>query len=181
MKRVFLITGNPGVGKTTILTKTVELLKSKNHSVGGMISREVREKGTRVGFEILDLETNKRGWLANANQKTGPQVGKYRVNLTDLETIAAKAISEAVENSEIVAIDEIGPIELFSEEFKKAVKKALESKKTVIAVAHARANDKILREAKSREDAEIFIVTTENRDSLSEKIAAKVNADLAEA
>ncbi len=177
MKRVLLIAGNPGVGKTTVLTKTVDLLKSKNCNVGGMISREVREKGTRVGFEILDLKTHKRGWLAHVNQKTGPQVGKYRVNLDDLKSIGAKAILDAVETSEIIAIDEIGPMELFSEEFKNAVKKALDSNKEVIAVVHARANDKILREAKSREDAEIFTVSTENRDKLSEKIAAEVSAD----
>ncbi len=177
MKRVLLITGNPGIGKTTVLTKTVELLKTKSHSIGGMISREVREKGTRVGFEILDLQTHKRGWLAHIGQKTGPQIGKYRVNLNDLETIVAKAILEAVENAEIIAIDEIGPMELFSERFRQAVKKALESNKTVIAVVHARANDKLLQEAKSREDAEIFTVTTENRNELSEKIAAKVNTD----
>ncbi len=177
MKRVLLITGNPGVGKTTVLVKTVEILKSKSHSVGGMMSREVRKKETRVGFEILDLQTHKRGWLAHVGQKTGPQIGKYQVDLNDLETIGANAILDAVENSEIIAIDEIGPMELFSEGFKKAVREALESNKTIIAVVHARANDKILREAKSREDAEIFTVTTENRDRLSEKIAAEVSGD----
>ena len=80
-KRVLLLTGNPGVGKTTVLIKTVNALKAEGISVGGMISREAREGNVRVGFEIIDLTNNKHGWLANINQRTGPQVGKYHVNL----------------------------------------------------------------------------------------------------
>jgi len=39
-KRVLLLTGFPGVGKTTVLLKTVDALKAKGVSVGGMISQK---------------------------------------------------------------------------------------------------------------------------------------------
>lgn len=130
-KRVLLLTGNPGVGKTTVLIKIVDSLKTEGISVGGMISREAREGNARLGFEIIDLTNNKHGWLSHINQKTGPQVGKYHVNLEDLENIGAKAITEAVDRREVVAIDEIGPMELLSQKFKQAVKQALESQKLV--------------------------------------------------
>jgi len=172
-KRVLLLTGNPGVGKTTVLMKIVDALRAKGCSVGGMISREVREGGTRVGFEILDLNSSKRGWLAHVNQKSGPQVGKYRVNIEDLDLIGAKAIADAVEKCGIIAIDEIGPMELFSKKFKEAARKALESRKPVLAVVHWKAQDKLINEAKSREDSETFTVTQENRDKLPETIAQK--------
>ena len=172
-KRVLLLTGAPGVGKTTVLIKTVDSLKAKGISVGGMISREAREGNVRVGFEIIDLTNGKHGWLAHVNQKGGPQVGKYHVNIEDLENIGAKAIIEAIEKCEVVAIDEIGPMELFSQKFKQAVKQALESKKLVLAVVHAKAKDPLITEAKQREDAEIFIVTLANRDSLPEKLESK--------
>ena len=51
-KRVLLLTGSPGVGKTTMLLRVVESLKAKGYGVGGMISREVRSDGARVGFEV---------------------------------------------------------------------------------------------------------------------------------
>jgi nucleoside-triphosphatase len=132
-KRVLLLTGNPGVGKTTVLMKTVNALKERGIRVGGMISREVREGGTRTGFKILDLTSSRRGWLAHINQKSGPQVSKYRVNIEDLNAIGAQAVTEAVEKCEVVAIDEVGPVELFSERFKEAVRKALESHKPVFS------------------------------------------------
>ena len=170
LKRVLLLTGNPGVGKTTVLMKTVNALKERGVRVGGMISREVREGGTRVGFEILDLTSSRRGWLAHVNQKNGPQVGKYRVNIEDLNTVGAQAVTEAVEKCEVIAIDEIGPMELFSERFKEAVRKALESHKLVLAVVHWKAQDTLLNEAKKREGAETTSVTLENRESLHKQI-----------
>jgi nucleoside-triphosphatase len=165
-KRILLLTGNPGVGKTTVLTKTVNALKAEGYSVGGMISREVREGGTRVGFEILDLNSGRRGWLAHVNQKSGPQVGRYRVNVKDLNGIGAQGIFDAVDNCDIVVINEIGPMELFSERFKEAARKALGSDKLVVAVVHWKAHDSLLIEARKREDAELMTVTYENREKL---------------
>lgn len=173
-KRVILLTGNPGIGKTTVLTKAVNILKGSGVYVGGMISREVRENGVRVGFEISDLTSGRRGWLAHINQQGGPQVGKYRVNLSDLDSIGVAAIAEAAEKCDAVAIDEIGPMELFSEKFKEAVQKVLEGQKPAVAIIHWKANDKLIKAAKSREDAEIFTVAQENRDKLLEIIAQKI-------
>ena len=153
--------------------KTVTILGEKGYKVGGMLSQEVREGGIRVGFEILDLGSHKRGWLAHINQKIGPQVGKYRVNIEDLENIGAQAITAAVENCDVVAIDEVGPMELFSEKFKDVTRKALESTKLVVAVVHGKAQDKLINDARNMKEAETFTVTTENRNDLSEIIADK--------
>jgi nucleoside-triphosphatase len=174
VKRVILITGNPGVGKTTVLTKVVDMLREKGWRVGGMLSREVRENGVRAGFEIIDLSTKKHGWLAHINQKTGPQVGKYYVNLKDLETIGVEAILDAIENCEIVAIDEIGPMELFSKKFKAAVETAMQTSKPVVAVVHWKAKDSLINAVKARDDAETFEVTVKNRDQLSKEIINKM-------
>ena len=172
-KRLLLLTGSPGVGKTTVLLRVVECLKAKGYSVGGMVSREVRSDRTRVGFEILDLGSGSRGWLAHVNQKSGPSVGKYRVNLEDLDNIGANAIVNAAENFDVVAIDEIGPMELFSEKFKEAVRKAVEGGKLVVGVVHWKARDRLIEEVKKREDTEVFVVAYENRNKLHETIVEK--------
>jgi len=172
-KHVLLLTGSPGVGKTTVLLRVVESLKTKGYSVGGMISREVRSGGARVGFEVLDLSSDRRGWLAHVNQPSGPQVGKYRVNLEDLNGIGAEAIMEAVDKRDVIAIDEVGPMELFSEKFKEAVKRAVECGKVVVGVVHWKARDRLIEEVKKREDAEVIVVTIENRNKLHETIIEK--------
>ncbi len=178
MNRILLLTGAPGVGKTTVLTKTVDALKVKGVSVGGMISREVRENGVRVGFEILDLTSGKHGWLAQVNGQMGPQVGRYHVNLNDLDNIGVAAISLALEKYSAIVIDEIGPMELYSLKFKQAVAQTLESKKLVLAVVHGKAKDPLVTQVKRRVDAEIFNVTFSNREKLLEQLIQKALAAL---
>jgi nucleoside-triphosphatase len=152
----------------------VESLKAKGYSVGGMVSREARSGEVRVGFGIWDLTSNARGWLAHVNQPSGPQVGKYRVNLDDLNGIGVKAIVQAVDECDVIVIDEVGPMELFSEKFKEAVRRAVESGKVVVGVVHWKVRDRLIEEVKAREDTEILEVTSENRNKLHETIIEKV-------
>ncbi len=172
-KRLLFITGSPGAGKTSVLMKTIEVLEVRGYNVGGMVSREVRASGVRVGFEVLDLSSGRKGCLARVNQKFGPRIGKYRVNLEDLDNVGAEAVVSAVENAEVVAIDEIGPMELCSNRFKEAVKRAAESRKLVIGTIHWKGRDKLIEEIRNRQDAEIYRVTYENRGNLHEMLVEK--------
>ena len=175
MKRLFFITGSPGIGKTTVLLRTVEVLEKAGIKIGGMISHEVREEGNRVGFEILDFETKKHGWLAHVNQPTGPQVGKYRVNLKDLEVVGAESIRNAVATAQVVIIDEVGPMELHSLVFKEAVVQALNSGKPVLGVIHQRARDQLIDLIRRRADAEIIEIAYANRENVHKLLIDRVN------
>ncbi len=165
-KRVIPVTGAPGTGKTTVLLKTVEALRIDGYNVGGMVSREVRAEGSRVGFEILDLNTGKTGWLAHANFEEGPRVGRYWVNMRDLDAIGAEAVEKANATGDVVAIDEIGPMELFSHKFEQVVRSAVEGRKFVIATIHWKAAHGLVNDVKTRWDAETFLVTPENRENI---------------
>jgi nucleoside-triphosphatase len=169
-KRILLLTGSPGVGKTTVLVRVVEGLKSKGYSVGGMLSREVRSSGNRVGFEILSLIDGQRGWLTQVDRKDGPQVGKYRVNLFDLDRVGVAAIAGAVDRCEVVALDEIGPMELFSDSFKEVVTRAIQSKKLVIATVHWRERGFLTSVLSKINDVQWFEVSIDNRERLHELI-----------
>ncbi|MCX8177455.1 MAG: NTPase [Candidatus Bathyarchaeota archaeon] len=173
-KRIFLLTGSPGVGKTTALLRVIDKLKAEGYSVGGMVSREVRQGGIRVGFEILDLTGNRRGWLAHISQNSGPQVGKYRVNLNDLEDVGVQAIMTAIKRCNIIVVDEIGPMELFSEKFRIAVKDAIESGKPLIGVVHWKAKDDLIKSIKGRNDVEILSLTFQNRDAVPNIVLEKL-------
>ncbi|UCE16987.1 MAG: NTPase [Candidatus Bathyarchaeota archaeon] len=169
-----LITGRPGIGKTSVLLKAMNVLKTKGYKVGGMVSREVRKSGVRVGFEIVDFETGRKGWLAHVNHPTGPRVGKYHVNLKDLNVIGASSILNAVANADVVVVDEIGPMELFSPAFKEAVAQAINSEKPMLGTVHHKARDSLITAIRAREDAKIFEVTYENREGLHNLIIDKV-------
>jgi len=174
MKRLLFLTGQPGVGKTTVLLRVADTLKDKGYKLGGMISREVREQGTRVGFEIRDFHTGQKGWLAHIRQTSGPQVGKYRVNLDDLKNIGVNSILNAIKNTDIIIVDEIGPMELFSQAFRDAIFQAAESTKPLLGTIHFRAQHPLIDTIKTRNDVEIFTVTNENRQDIHNLIIAKI-------
>lgn len=174
MKRLVFVTGRPGVGKTSVLLRAVDALKAKGYKVGGMISHEIRERGVRVGFGIVDFHTGQRGLLAHVTQPSGPQISKYRVNLSDLNVIGAGSILNAARDADIIVVDEIGPMELFSPEFRKAVGQAIKSSKPVVGTIHFRARDLLINIIEAREDAEILEVTYENREDLHNVIIGKV-------
>ena len=150
------------------MVKVAEKLAGQpGFKIGGIQTAEIRKKGKRNGFSIRDLATGKTGVLSSV-RGSGPRVGKYHVNLEDLEKIGANALRSALE-CDLIVIDEIGPMELKSEAFVSAVKIVLESDKPVLAVLHRSSSHQLAQ--RMRKEFEVLIVNEENRDELPEKIA----------
>lgn len=179
MSKKFVITGPPGVGKTTVLLKTIQIIRAKGFRVGGMICREVRVNDIRVGFKVEDLEDGRWGWLANVNLKTHVKVGKYGVNIEDLENIGVAALRRALsnENVHVIALDEIGPMELKSKLFYETVEDIIKSSKPLIAVLHYRISGPLVNLLNSRRPV-VIQVSHRNRDTLPNMIATMVVNEL---
>ena len=163
--RVFL-TGVPGIGKSTVVRSSAEGIQKGGIKVGGMTSGDLRSGSDRVGFEIRNLMTGEIGVLAHTNQPIGPRIGKYRVKTEDLDKIGTEAILFAINDADLIVIDEVGPMELTSHRFRNAVQAALACGKPLLGTVHRNAQDPIVREIKSSPSIEVIEVTHENRDTL---------------
>ncbi len=169
--RIWLITGDPGSGKTTVISKVILKAKTHGFTVGGVLTREVRNHGERTGFLLLDIASEESSSLASTERMPGPRVGKYRVNLKTLATLAQKALEHAKVSSDIVVCDEVGPMELFSPEFRRGVGEAvLRSGKPCLCVVHKRLADPLIEELKNNQESKLYEVTFENRDNLPDEI-----------
>jgi len=162
---VFL-TGVPGIGKSTVVGKVVQRLRQGGMKVGGMTTADLRSGSARVGFEIRNLMTGEAGALARINQASGPRIGKYRVNSEDLDKIGTEAIVSAIKHADLIAIDEVGPMELTSHRFKDAVQAALASGKPLLGTLHRSSTDPLVQAIRTDRTVEVVEVTNENRDSL---------------
>jgi len=167
MSKRVAIAGAPGVGKSTLAREVIDRL---NCRAGGVLAREVQRDGKRVGFELLDLATEDIGTLASTDGD-GPRLGRYRVNLRDLDEVGARAVERATEEADLVVIDEVGPMELFSDDFAKAVETALESDKPMLVVVQAKSQHPLAK--RIREEFRLITVTEKNRDDLAEEIATE--------
>jgi len=162
-----LLTGKPGVGKTTVIKKIIEKYKK---NIGGFYTEEIREKGNRVGFRIKNTD-GEEGLLSHIDIKSKFKVGKYSVNIRDIDRIGVDSINRALNNDEmdIIVIDEIAKMELFSENFKNVVLSSLNSSKIVVGVIQDK-NIEFLNRIRERKDVKIISITYQNRDEIAEDI-----------
>jgi nucleoside-triphosphatase len=164
-----LIEARPGAGKTTAIGRVTELLRAEGVPLSGFLTREIREGGRRVGFEI-ETFAGERGLLAHADRKGQPRVGRYGVDLEELERLAVPALDP----SGVVLIDELGKMELASERFTEAVRELFDGTAPIVATVHT-ARHPVTDELKRRRGVETMRLTANNRDALPEEIARKVS------
>ncbi len=127
------ITGPPRSGKSTLVD---EVINGLDLEAEGLCTPDIREGGKRKGFKLKDVKTGEEGILAHVDQEEGPKVSRYRVDMEDLERFTEMSLETVSEGADIVVIDEIGTMELFSDRFKEAVIGLLEGDKPVLAVLH---------------------------------------------
>jgi nucleoside-triphosphatase len=173
MARTLLLTGRPGVGKTTIIKAVVQAL---GEQADGFYTEEIRERGRRQGFRLVGLR-GERGILAHVKFKGRgrPRVGRYGVDVSTVDQIGATAIERAVSQGRTVIIDEIGKMELFSDAFKNAVLTALDGQSPVIATVMARPHPWV-DALKARPDVTLWEVTLENRDEMAARFLDRLNS-----
>jgi len=163
------ITGAPGSGKTTLCKRLIEALSLK---VGGILTQDLRQNKARAGFEILDIATQQKGILAHVASKTGPKVGKYTVNLADIEQIAIPAIEGALKEAELIVIDEIAPMEFKSPAFVSTVEKALSALKPLLVTFKQNFEHPLIE--RIRREFSIYEITLQNREQVFSQLLAKL-------
>jgi nucleoside-triphosphatase len=169
IKKNFLITGLPGVGKTTLIKKISEELKHL-HPVG-FYTTEIREEGMRKGFELISLE-GRKGILSHIDIKSPYRVGKYKVDIKSFEDFLDQ-IKFSAPTIGLIIIDEIGKMECYSDKFKGLLKEILDSEKWVIATIALKGSG-LIAEIKEREDIKLFEMTKSNRDFLLSEILEEI-------
>jgi nucleoside-triphosphatase len=165
-----LLTGPPGVGKTRVIQKILTRTEMKT---GGFYTQEMREKGRRTGFSLRTLD-GRQGVLAHIDYQGGYRVGRYGVDIAVFEALALPALERALEQKELIVIDEIGKMELFSRRFQEMVLHILDqAEQHLLGVIH-QGSDVFVAAIKRRRDVEIMAVSQANREGLPDQIMARL-------
>jgi nucleoside-triphosphatase len=165
MKRALLLTGQPGTGKTALIKEALARTKVKG---GGFYTEEIRTGGIRQGFRIVALD-GQEAMLAHVSISSQYQVSKYRVDTDALDRVGVAALRQALKESDLIVIDEIGKMELLSPEFREAVTQVLDSGKKVLGTIMLNPHP-FADEIKRHHEVEVLLVTRGNRPQVMNKV-----------
>lgn len=147
----------PKTGKSTLLKKLISNFENKV----GFVTNEIRENGERIGFEI-ETYLGEKSVLANINLKTDFKVSRYFVDVISIDNIIPKVTKFGDED--LLFIDEIGQMELFSENFKQLVIKYLDSSNICIATLSKVYINNFIEKIKNRDDVILVEISVDNRN-----------------
>lgn len=168
-----LVVGAPGVGKSTVARGLLSCLRAAEVATSGFVTREVRQAGRRVGFEV-EATTGARAMLASVDFSGPTRVGRYGVDVRAFERVALPALQQP---ARVVLIDEIGAMELASTAFRHAVQSLFHADRAIVATAHIRP-DPVTDQLKARDDVDLVTVTAGNRDTLPGHLSDLVRSHL---
>ncbi len=164
---VLLLTGVPGIGKTTVIRRLARRLTGRR--LGGFYTDELREAGSRRGFQLIGFNGVER-LIAHVNFSKRARVGKYGVDVAALDEMAeALLMPDTV--AELYLVDEIGRMECYSARFVAAMR-ALLARGVPLVATVARRGGGLIAEVKERPDCVLWEVTRANRDELPARIEA---------
>jgi nucleoside-triphosphatase len=159
-----ILTGPPQCGKTTVVMQVVRRFPGR---AAGFYTREVREQGRRVGFEIVTLDGQK-SWLSHVDFPGPHRVGKYGVSLDNLHRVALPALTPAP-GVDLIVVDEVGKMECLSPRFLEAMDRLWDAPVPLLATVAQKGGGYIQR-LKDKPGALLITVNPANRDGLPARI-----------
>ncbi|HOT90049.1 MAG TPA: nucleoside-triphosphatase [Anaerolineae bacterium] len=172
MGKTLLLTGHPGIGKTTIIRNVVAQLGKK---AGGFYTEEIVGPGGRKGFRLITLD-GRETTIAHVDLRDpkAPRVGRYGVDLKALESVGVAALQRAMQEKKLVVVDEIGAMELYSHAFCETVMLAILGPTPVLGTIMSRPHPES-DAFKTLAQVTLWEVNRTTRDDLPVKVLAWVN------
>lgn len=161
-KRIILFTGSPGVGKTTLVKAGIPPMLSLGGV--GFTTGEIREGGRRVGFSISTLD-GRRGILAQVNIKGSPRLGRYGINVADIDNLMVGEMQRALGERLPLLVDEFGAMEMYSPKFADLSLQVVAKLPLLVGVIREK-HHPICDRLKSMEGVQVIRVAFRNRDML---------------
>ena len=164
-----VITGEPGVGKTTLVKKLVKALKGRTI---GFWTEEVRDRKTkkRKGFKVVTTD-GKETLFASKTFTSKHLVGSYGVNVARFEGVVLPLLEKALsEKDKILVADEVGKMELFSKKFRDIMRVAVHEPRDMIVTIPIRDVHPLVKEIRRLPGAVLIELTRENREGMDKEI-----------
>ncbi|MGB9723369.1 MAG: nucleoside-triphosphatase [Chloroflexia bacterium] len=170
MPHNLLLTGRPGIGKTTVIRRVLEGLPPLR--LGGFTTAEIRGPRGRLGFRAAALG-GPEIVLAHVDFPGPYRVSAYGVDVAAFERAILPLLDPRREEVELFIVDEIGKMECFSTLFQRLVRQLLDDPRPLLGSIALR-GPALIEEVRRRPDVELVEVTPANRSGLPEEILRRL-------
>ncbi|KJE49237.1 MULTISPECIES: NTPase [Acidiplasma] len=171
------ITGPVGSIKSEALAKVMEMLQNDGKVIEGTLMSEKSEHGKLYSYFITDILTKKKIEFARYDLVSRVKVDKLGVDTKALEELLIPSLEKALEEADIIVIDELGKIENATKNIKNEIEKVMKSEKEIIITLHKKSRNPVLQEFRAYESVRVFDITPINKNILPFKIVKVLNGE----
>ena len=176
ISQVTLLTGLPGVGKSTIIKRLIQLMPDK---FSGFYTEELRKEGERNGFKVTTPD-GQEAILATKDTDVDFDnciiFGNYKVNISALHQVVIPALLKAMSSTKIVVVDEIGPMEILSDEFCRVITRIIDNPTLTVIGSIVLRPYYFADSVKKHPRVNMRIVTKDNRNEIFDSLRISVES-----
>jgi len=135
IKNIF-VTGSIGIGKSTVLRRVIACLSDV--TVRGFRILSIYDKNQRLGFALDSLEGNNEVF-AHVSLASPDRFDIYGFDYRVFEGIGVTSLKHALQQSDVILMDEIGVMEKRAKQFRHMILKCLDAPQLVLGAFQQRA------------------------------------------
>ena len=169
------ISGQPGTGKTKTVLRIAKMIEDK-FLIGGFTTHPIVEDDEIIGYNLKNYITGEEELSASVRWDVKPKVpGRtpestpLGIRLDAVNRIATASVAKAIEEADLILVDEVGKLVSESKEFSVILKEALKCGKPMLITMHKRSRNPLLQSIRKRDDLRTLEVTPINSAILPSK------------
>jgi len=163
-KSIFLLTGKPRAGKTTLIKKLIDEVGPE--ICGGFYTEEIKNETDRIGFRCVSI-TGESVEIAHVDSPSQVRIGRYGIDVERFENFAAKVLQDALRTKKIIVVDEIGFIQMLSADFRQTVQEIISANHIVLGTIPIDSHPEIDK-IKYAKGVKLVSLNEFNREAVSE-------------
>jgi len=171
-KRVFVVTGTIGEGKTAWLATLAGMLKDKGVSVGGILALRIVEDGITTGYDISDISTGIRTPFLRYTGSETMGVERFTVIDSGYRAGYIALDPDFSRKKDVVIVDEVGPLELRGRGWSTRISELLGETKPILIIAVRKSLTESVIEKYGIKDFRIIEVGSGDAVGFASEIAA---------
>jgi nucleoside-triphosphatase THEP1 len=167
-RKIYIITGSIGEGKTTQVQRIVNELQNRGIPLSGVYSPRIMDQGQTTGYDVVDIESGRREpFMRLADNDTLDRIGRYSILPEGYSAGLAALAKSRTNNSRLVVIDEVGKLDINNHGWAENISELVNGSQFLVLAVRDTFTDQVI-EKWNLKDYSVFKVSDNPHQLVSE-------------